>query len=231
MEQQPQNVAVSNLGQSLVNLYRIAGASLMVAAVLYVWAFVAQLLLPVPSINSADGLLQYIASYRSFFVLSYALFTAANSLSIVGALGIYALTRVQNRSYAILGAGTLTVGLIVALLSSTAPALIRLSDGYSASATAGDQQAFATAVLAVSATNDPLIASAFLGVGVIFVSLAMMTGPFGRGLAYLGLVVGSLNIVRALPFFAGYSFLTGIVFVSVSSVWIFGVGYRVYRRA
>jgi hypothetical protein len=231
MEQQPQYGAASNPGQSLRKLCMIAGGSLMVAAVLYVWAFVAQLLLPVSSLGTAEGVLQYIASYRSFFALSYALFTAANSLSIIGVLGIYAVTRVQNRSYATLGAGTMTVGLIVTLLSSTAPALIRLSDGYSAAATAAEQQAFATAALAVSATNNPLIASALIGVGVIFVSLAMMIGPFGKGLAYVGLVVGALNIVRALPFLAGYSVLTGIVFVGVSSVWIFGVGYRVYKQA
>jgi hypothetical protein len=229
--EQPWDGAASYSGQSLEKLFRIAGASLMVAGVLYVWAFVAEFILPVPTLYSAAGLLQFIASYRSFFVISYALFTAANSLSIVGALGIYAATRAHHRSYAVLGAGTLTVGLFATLLSSTAPALIKLSDGYSVAATAAEQQAFEAAALAVSATNNPLIASMLIGVGVIFVSLAMMAGPFGRGLAYLGLVVGTLNIVRALPFFAGYPFLTGIVFVSVSSVWIVGVGRKVYRQA
>jgi hypothetical protein len=203
----------------------------MLAGILYVWAFVAELLVPVPSLNSAAGLLQFFASYRSFFVLSYALFTAANALSIVGVFGIYAVVRTLNRSYAALGAGTLTIGLVVELLSSTTPALIALSDGYSASGGAADQQAFATAALAVSATNNPLIASAFIGVGVIFVSFAMVRGPFGRGLAYLGVVVGAFNIVRALPFLAGYAFLMGLVFVGVSSFWIFGVGRVVYKEA
>jgi hypothetical protein len=202
----------------------------MVSAALYVWAFVAELLLPAPILYSAQAALQFIASYKTFFILSYALFTAANALSVVGAFGIYAATRVHNRSFAVLGAGTLTVGLVAALMSTTTPALISLSDGYSAAATAAEQQAFEAAALAVSAANNPLIASAFIGVGVIFVSLAMMGGPFGRGLAYLGLLVGTLNIVRALPFLAGYPFLTGIVFVGVSSVWIFGVGRKVYRQ-
>lgn len=231
MEQQPQNVAATNSGWSLKDLLRITGAAFMLSAILYVWAFVAQFLLPVPSFASAEGALQFIASYRSSFVLSYVLFTAANSLSIVGALGIYAVTRVLDRSYAMLGGGMLIIGLVAQLMSNTAPALITLSDGYSAAANAVDQQAFATAALAVSAANNPLIASAFIGVGVIFLSLAMTAGVFGRGLAYLGLVVGVLNIVRALPFLAGYSFLTGVIFVSVSSVWIFGVGRRVYKQA
>ena len=229
MEQQPQYGAASEPGQSLKNLYRIAGASFMLASVLYVWAFVAELLLPVPSLSSAAGLLRFIATYRSYFVLSYAFFTAANSLSIVGVFGIYAVTRVLSRSYATLGAGTMTIGLVATLLSSTAPALITLSDGYSAASSVADQQAFANAALAVSATNNPIIASAFIGVGVILVSLAL-TRSFGKVLASLGLVVGTLNIVRALPFLAGYSFLTGLVFVGVSSAWIFGVGYRVYRE-
>jgi Domain of unknown function (DUF4386) len=208
----------------------IAGGSLMVAAVFYVWAFVAQQLLPGPSSSTAEGVLLYIASYRSSFVLSYALFTAANSLSIVGVIGIYSVTRLASRSYGTLGAGTMAVGLIVTLLSSNEPALIMLSYGYSAATGPADQQAFAIASLAVSATDKPLIASAFIGVGVIFVALAMMRGPFGRALAYLGLVVGALNIVRALPFLAGYSSTTGIVFVAVSSVWIFGIGYRLYKQ-
>jgi hypothetical protein len=229
VDQPAQNT--TNSGWSLKDLFRIAGASFMVSGVLYVWAFVAQFLLPVPSFATAEGALQFIASYRSFFVLSYVLFTTANSLSIVGVLGIYAVTRVLDRSYAMLGAGTLFVGLVAQLLSNTAPALITLSDGFSAAATGADQQAFATAALAVSAANNPLIASAFIGVGVIFLSLAMMAGVFGRGLAYLGLVVGVLNIFRGLPFLAGHSFLTDIIFVGVSSVWIFGVGRKVYRQA
>jgi hypothetical protein len=230
VEQQPQHGAAQDPGQSLKRLFRIAGASFMLASVLYVWAFVAELLVPAPALSSAAGLLRYIASFRSYFVLSYALFTAANSLSIVGVFGIYAVTRALSRSFAILGAGTMTIGLVATLLSSTAPSLIMLSDGYSASSSAADQQAFANAALAVSATNNPLIASAFIGVGVIFMSLAM-TRSFGKGLASLGLVVWALNIVRALPFFAGYSFLMGLIFVGVSSAWIFGVGYRVYREA
>jgi hypothetical protein len=223
--------AASDPGQPLKSLFRIGGASFMLAGIVYVWAFVAELLLPAATLSSAQGLLQFIAAYRSYFVLSYALFTAANSLSIVGVFAIYAATRVLNRSYAILGAGMLTIGLVVTLLSSVTPALIKLSDGYSASGNAADQQVFATAAIAVNAAYNPIIASAFIGVGVIFVSLAMLKGPFGRGLGYLGVVVGAFNILRALPFLTGYVFLTGLLFVSVSSIWIFGVGYRVYKEA
>jgi hypothetical protein len=231
VEQQQRYGPASDPGNSLKNLCRIAGASFILAALLYVWAFVAQLILPAPSSSSAAGALQYVSSYRSFFVLSYSLFTVANSLSIVGVFGLYAVTRSLNRSYATLGAGTMTIGLVATLLSSTAPALITLSDGYSAAVNAADRQAFAMAALAVSATNNTVIASAFIGVGVIFASMAMTAPQFGRALAYLGLVVGALNIVRALPFLAGYSVLTGIVFVGVSSIWIFGVGRTVYREA
>ncbi len=229
--QQTQDLAAWNSGRSLKNLRRIAGASLMLAGVLYVWAFVAQYILPAPGFTTA-GLLQYIAQYRSFFIISYTLFTVANSLSIVGALGIYVATRVVERSYAILGAGTLLVGFTSTLLSSTAPALIRLSAAYSTAYAAGnvpDQQALAIAAEAVTSTNNPLGAASFIGVGVIFVSLAVTKGTFGRGLPYLGLFVGALNIARGLPPLAGYSVVTAI-FVGVSSIWIFWVGRRIYKQ-
>lgn len=216
-------------GQSLKKLCQIGGASLMVAGVLYVWAFVAQYILPAPGFTTAS-LLQYIAEYRSYFVISYALFTVANSLSIVGALSIYMMTRVLDRSYAILGAGTLMVGFVVTLISSTAPALINLSDAYAADASLANQQALAIAAEAVSASNNPLVAYAFIGVGVIFVSLAMGKGAFGKRLEYLGLFVGVLNIVRGLPGLSGYSNLT-LFFVAVSSVWIFAVGRTIYSIA
>jgi len=231
--QQPQDLAAWSSGRSLKNLCRIAGASLMVAGVLYVWAFVAEFILPAPGPQTTESLLQYVASYRSFFLISYALFTAANSLSIVGALGIYVATRVADRSYAILGAVTLVVGFTVTLLSSTAPALLTLSSAFSAASAAGsvaDQQALAIAAEAVTATNNPLVASSFIGVGVIFVSLAMTKGAFERWLPYLGLFVGALNIARGLPPLAGYSLVTA-TFVAVSSVWIFGVGRIVYKKA
>ncbi len=223
--------AASDPGQSPKNLLRIGGAAFMLAGIVYVWAFVAQLLLPAASLNSAEGLLQFVASHRLYFVLSYALFTAANSLSIVGVFAIYEVTRALNRSHAVLGAGTLTIGLVMTIMSSATPALITLSDGYSAAADVADQQVFATAAIAVNAAYNPVIAAAFIGVGVIFVSLAMLKGTFGRGVAYLGLIVGAFNILRALPFLAGYAFITGLLFVGVSSLWIFGVGYRVYREA
>jgi len=136
-------MAVSNSGQSLKNLCRIAGVSFMVAGGFYVWAFVAEFLLPAPGFG--EGLLQYVASNRSSYVASYALFTAANSLSIVGVVGIYAATRALDRSYAMLGAGTLIIGLMATLFSSTAPALIALSDGFSAASSDAERQAFTTA--------------------------------------------------------------------------------------
>ena len=214
-------------GQSLKNLYRIAGASFLVAGGFYVWAFVAEFLLPVPSLG--EGLLQYVASNRSYYVVSYALFTAANSLSIVGVLGIYAATKAVERSYAVLGAATMVIGLMATLFTSTAPALIALSDGFSAASSDAERQAFVTAAGAVTSMNNPLVASSFIGVGVIFVSLAMRKATFGRGLAYLGVFVGAHNIVRALPFFSSYPFTMGAIFVAVSTVWILGVGYKVYR--
>ncbi len=202
----------------------------MVAAILYVWAFVAQFLLPVPGLGTAGGVLQYVAAYRSSFVLSYALFTAANSLSIVGVIAIYVVTKPLNRSYAMLGGVTMVIGLVAALFSNTAPALIKLSEAYSAATSDAERQALATAAGTVSAMNNPLVASAFIGVGVIFVSLAMLKRPFGKGLAFNGLAVGTLNIVRAIPSLSG-SVPVAILFLAVSSVWIFGVGYRVFGLA
>ncbi len=216
-------------GQSLGGLLKISGASLMVSSVLYVWAFVAEFILPSPGFGSVGALLQYIATYRSFFVLSYALFTFANGLSVVGALGIYAATRERSASFAALGGATLVVGLVSAILTNTTPALIRLSDGYASAFSPADQQAYATAALALSANNNMLVPSSFIGVGVLFLSLAMTKGSFERPLAYLGLVVGTLNIVRYLPYIADYPLLTGAVFVAISSVWIFGVGRRIYK--
>ena len=229
-EQHRQDATPTSSDQSLQKLCKIAGASLMLAGVLYVWAFAAQYLLPAPSSNAAADTLQFVASYSSFLLLSYWLFSAANAHSIVGALGIYTVTSALDRSYAALGAFTLAVGLMAALFSNTAPALISLAKDYAGAATEAEKQVFATAAAGVSATINPLVSSTIIGVGVIFVSLALMKGRSGRGLAFLGFVEGSMNIVRGLPPLAGYSIIT-VVFVGLSSLWIFGVGRMVYRKA
>jgi hypothetical protein len=217
-------------GQSLAKLCRIGGASLMLAGVLYVWAFAAEYILPPPGFGTTETLLGYVATYRPFFIASYVLFTVANSLSIVGALAIYATTRALDKSYAMLGAVALVIGFVVTLLSSTAPALLTLSAAYSATSSVVDQQALAIAAEAVTAGNDPLVAATFIGVGVIFVSLAMRSGRFGRSLVYLGLFVGAFNVFRALPVIYEYSLVT-LLFVAVSSVWIFAVGRKIYGMA
>lgn len=201
----------------------------MLAAMVYVWAFVAQLILPPPGFG--QDILQYVSSFRLMFILSYVLFTLANSLSIVGIIGIYAVTRLLNLSYAVLGTATLIIGLCVTLISSEAPALITLSYWYSTAGSDLERQGLVTASLAIAASNNPVVAASFIGVGVIFLSLAMVKPPFGRNFAYLGLFVGVFNIVRALPILAPYPNIVGGLFVAISSVWIFGVGYRVYRQA
>jgi hypothetical protein len=228
VEQQPQALAAPESRLSLKSLYRIAGASFMLASILYVWALVAQLLLPTPGF--AEDVLQYVARNRNFFALSYAFFTVANSLSIIGVFGLFQLARTWNRSYAILGAGAMVIGLVATLFSNATPAFISLSDRYSAATSDAERLAYSTAAAAVGATNNPLIAAAFIGVGVVFVSLTMFSGPFGRVLGYLGVVVGVFNILRALPYLSGYPFVTSSLFVAVSSVWIFGVGYKVYKQ-
>src|SRR5579872_5895207 len=125
----------------------------MAASVLYVWAFVAQFLLPAPTSGTAEGVLQYVAQYRSSFALSYALFMAANSLSVVGVIATYPVIRQLSRSYAALGAVTMIIGLVAALFSYTAPALITLSDAYSVAVSDAQRQALATAAGTVSSMN------------------------------------------------------------------------------
>lgn len=211
-------------------LSRIAGASLMLAGILYVWAFAAMYLLPTPSSNAAADTLQFVASYSSFFLLSYWLFSAANALSIVGTLGVYVVIRVLDKSYAVLGAVTLAVGLMAALFTNTAPALISLAQDYAGAGTEAEKQVFATAAAGVSATINPIVSSTLIGVGVIFVSLALIKGGSGKALAYLGFVAGALNIVRGLPPLAGYSLIT-VIFVGLSSLWMFEIGRMIYRKA
>jgi len=60
----------SSSSQSFGNLCLVAGASLMLAAVLYIWAFVAQTVLPAPSSDAAAVTLSFIAQYSSVFTLS-----------------------------------------------------------------------------------------------------------------------------------------------------------------
>lgn len=229
--EQPQVTTAWSSGQSLKSLCRIGGASLMVAGMLYVWAFAAQYILPGQGSGTTENLLQFISTYRWYLVASYLLFSVANSLSIVGSFAVYAMLRVVDRGLALLGAGTLVLGFVFTLASPTAPALLNLSASYSAAAgNVADQQALAIAAVAVTASNNPLIAYVFIGVGVILVSLALRKGSFGRWLYYLGLFVGALNIVRGLPYLSGYSELT-LLFVAVSSSWIFGVGREIYRLA
>ena len=105
-----------------------------------------------------------------------------------------------------------------------------LSDQYMAATTVAQHTAFATAAEVFIAQNNITGAVGILTpAGILLVSLVMLRGVFPGGVAYLGIVTGTLGIFsEALrPLIGPGYFVYGLLLPT----WFLLVGWKLYRLA
>jgi hypothetical protein len=226
--------AVATPDPSWRGLYRAGGVSAVLFVVPILVAIVLYVVAP-PPLN-ADGAttLQYVASHKVLYILEQALWLAPSVFALVVFLALFQALKHLNKSYAALGALVGIVSWALTLASPTtgggAPILVYLSDQYMAATTAAQHTAFATAAEVFIAENNITNAVGILTpVGILITSLVMLKGVFPKGVAYLGIVTGTLGIVsEALrPIIGPGYFAYGLLL----PIWFLAVGWKLYRLA
>jgi hypothetical protein len=213
-------------------LYRAAGISGMLAAIIYLVAVVLIFTTaPVPTSGGAETL-SYIAAHRSLYIIKQILWLGPSVLAMVVFLALYPALKQVNTSYAALGA---TIGVAAWALSLAwpttgegAPALVYLSDRYVAATSDAQRIAFATAAegfIATEATPSPF--GVLQPLAICILSLVMLRGVFPKGVAYLGVATGALGVLsEALISLLGIMYaIYGVLII----VWFLVIGWQLYR--
>jgi hypothetical protein len=216
------------------SLYRAGGVSAALFVVSILVAIVLIVIAPPPL--SADGAttLKYIAAHKSLYIIEQVLWLAPSVFGAVVFLALYQALKHLNKSYAALGAlaGFVSweLGLAIPITGGGAPVLVSLSDQYMAATTAAQHTAFATAAeVFITQNNTPSASGILAPLGMLILSLMMLKGVFPKGIAYLGIVTGTLGIVsEALrPMIGPGYFVYGLLLPA----WFLVVGWKLYAFA
>ena len=103
-----------------------------------------------------------------------------------------------------------------------------LSDQYVAATTDTQHTALATAAEGLIAAANAVAAAGILtAIGILIISLVMLKGVFHKGVAYVGIITGTLGIMsEALRPILGPGYL---VYGILLPIWFIAVGWKLYR--
>jgi hypothetical protein len=216
------------------DLYRVGGLAAFLATLLYVIALVVTFTVPAAPTEGGAATLEYIATFRSVYILEQVLWLAPSVLLMVVFLALSMAIKHLNKSYAaiggVLGVAAWALSLVYPATGGGAPALAYLSDRYAAAATDTQRAPFAAAAEVFIAQNTIPTAVGILGtLSLLILSLIMLKGDFRRGAVYLGVVTGAVGTVsEALKPALGLGYaLYGLLLFA----WFIAIGWELYSLA
>lgn len=175
------------------------------------------------------ALLAFIADNKLFWHVVQGGVLEASILLIITFAAIYLTLKHVDRVLAAIGAIiSITTQLLFMAYYPVLLGLVYLSDQY-ATADAARQASLESSAEALIAQNSAFnpIYEALMGLGILYLSLAMLKGVFSKFVAYLGIVtcvaafIGlSLYPIVGLGYFFWWAF---------AIVWLLAVGWKLYK--
>ncbi|MFC5821740.1 hypothetical protein [Nonomuraea harbinensis] len=180
-------------------LYRIAGASAGLAVLLYGAALVIVSVTAAAPVSGGAPLLEYIGAHRTLYIVRQVLWLCPSVLLMVVFLALVVALRHQNRSLAaiagLIGVTSWALSLAWPTTGDGSLALVLLSDGYAAAATAAGKAPFVAGAEVLIALNDvPAVIGVLQTLGVLLISLLMLRSAFSARLAWFGLMTGVIGV-------------------------------------
>jgi len=210
------------------SFYRVGAIAALAVGTAYVVTVVLYASVgPPPSGGQAS--LEYLAGKTTVWWGILGLSVVTDLLFVPVALSLYLALKEINRNPMLVA--TAFVGLFVvldlAVTWSNYASLIVLSGDYAIANEAQRAADVAAASYASAFLSSPLervYAIVILSFAILVIGFAMLEGRLGKATAYLALIVGVLGIVSI----AGLG-VTIIMNALLATVWMFVVGYRLYR--
>lgn len=210
---------IGGICAGLYVLFALLVPGVMVAAVSDFW----------DTLVDPAALLAFIADNKLYWHIVQGGVLEASILLVITFAAVYLTLKHVDRVFAAIGAIiSITTQLLFMAYYPVLLGLVYLSDQY-ATAEAARQaslEASAEALIAQNSAFNPIY-EALMGLGILFLSLAMLKGVFSRFVAYLGIVTSvatfvglSLYPIVGLGYFFWWAFFV---------VWLLAVGWKLYK--
>jgi hypothetical protein len=212
-------------------LFRVGGIASLAIGVAYIVIIALYASVGV-SPQGGEARLNYLVGKTTTWWAIVGVSVLTNFLYVPVALSLYVALREVNRSAMLVGVAF--VGLFVVLENAvnwtSYGSLILLSEGYAAATTGSQRAIFVAAATYVSAVLESPLARVWaigtLSFAFLIIGIVMLKSIFNRVTAYVGIVTGifGLAAVAGVP-------IAIILNAVAATIWLFIVGYRLYRLA
>jgi hypothetical protein len=215
------------------SLYRVGGISAIVFVIAYFVIIV--LYVPVGKPGGAEAWLMSMAENTNTWWAILGLSVLTDFLLVPVALSLYIVLKGINKNAML--AAIAFIGLFVildlALTWTNYASLIAISGNYAAASNNTQRAMIVTAATYPSSVVDSNLLFVYnsltLAIGIFMTGLVMLRGIFNKFTAYLGLATGILGMVAVAGSFFGVLSAMIILVSVLTMVWVFFVGYRLYR--
>jgi len=211
------------MGHDMKGVYRLGGIGFITSGALFLVRYLLDLVAGPPPSSGTDILVWVHAGKTSLAFGNEALFFATMSL-IPGVVALYHSLARFEQTKAVIGCGIIAAAVpVLAMLDIVHGRLVYPVYGLQVSTPA-------VAELVVAVFYGGLHAAGILlGVATIVLSLAMMHGVYGRGIAYLGFAAGVGDFIGAYPDAIGL--LVMLVCQILFAAWFVALGVALGRMA
>ena len=190
----------SRVDATWATLYRIGGLSALLYVVLVLVPVVLVFVTPVPPTDGRE-LLVYVAAHKGVYLTELVCFVGLGVPAVVVFSAVTAALWEVDRSVAVIGGLFGVVSETIALALGSSPqslhgGLVGLSNSFAAATTDPQRTGLASAADAlVAATNAVSWAGILTAAAILVLSAVMGRSDFGRLVAVVGIVAGSVGIV------------------------------------
>jgi hypothetical protein len=186
-------------------LYRVGAVSAGLAVILYVVALVIVAGMSAPPTSGGASVLEFVATHRTIYIIRQLLWLTPSLLLMVVflALALAVAVRPQGKSLAaiagLIAISSWAVSFAWPTTGDGSLAMVVLSDRYAAASTLGERAPFVAGAEVLLALNDvPAVIGVLQTLGILLISLLMLRGPFGAGVAWLGAATGAIGMISEL---------------------------------
>jgi hypothetical protein len=207
--------------QERSGLYKVGGVSFVVVGILFLSKYLLDLSIGSPPRDGAELLAWRAAGELPIAITNEILFFAAMFL-VPAVIALYWGLGGVNRVAAAIGCGVLAALIpVLMMLDIVQGRFVYPIYGFKV-----DTPTVAGLVLAIYGGGLHAVAIAF-GVATVALSVAMLRGSFGRGVAYLGFAAAAFDVVGSYPEAIGpiLTLVSQILFAA----WFVAVGSMLYR--
>ncbi len=207
-------------------LYKVGGASLLLAGVLLLVSFGTFFAGPQAPTDPAQYLKTFASSNLN--LLTTAIFATIAILFVPGILGLYGALKQVNRTWMLTATGFVFLGIGLFFVGSSATvASVFLSQSYSSASNAALQASYVAGAAATIALGDAAgsVGGFIVSLGIVLIGVTMLKGMFGKGLAYFSIVAGLVGLVgTSTNYFALF-----VAFFVLDAVWFLWTGFKLWK--